>query len=133
MIVVDSSVWIDYFNGAETPEVDELVALVDRQPIIVGDLILAEVLQGFRDRREAETARRGLSGFFFHAMVGRDIALASARNYRKLRARGVTVKTVDMLIATFCMEHGHRLLHSDRDFDLMERHLNLQVIRDAPR
>lgn len=128
MVVVDSSVWIDYFNGAETPEVSKLVSLVDKQPIVVGDLILTEVLQGFRDRREAETARLDLSAFVFKAMVGYDIALASARNYRTLRAQGITVKTVDMLIATFCMEHGHHLLHSDRDFDLMERHLSLQVL-----
>lgn len=129
MIVVDSSVWIDYFNGTETSEVNRLVSLIDKQSIIVGDLILTEVLQGFRKRQEAEKARLGLNEFVFKAMVGRDIALTSARNYRKLRARGITVKTIDMLIATFCIENHYNLLHADRDFDLIERHLNLQVIK----
>lgn len=131
MIVVDSSVWIDYFNGAETPEVTQLLSLIRKRPIIVGDLILTEVLQGFPDRQEAEKAHLGLNEFIFKAMVGYDVALASARNYRRLRARGITVKTVDMLIATFCIENHHDLLHADRDFDLMGQHLDLQVLRDT--
>ena len=128
MIVVDSSVWIDFFNGIRTPETDRLAALLGSEPLLIGDLILAEVLQGFRHDRDFERAREALGRLPFAPMVGRDIALASARNYHRLRARGVTVrKTIDMLIATFCLENGHALLHSDRDFDPMAEHLGLRV------
>ena len=129
MIVVDSSVWVDYFNGTATHETALLHSILGVEPIVIGDLILAEVLQGFRDDRSFHRARTALDTLIFEPMVGREIALASARNYRTLRAKGVTVhKTIDMLIATFCMENGHRLLHSDRDFDPIEGHLNLQTI-----
>jgi len=129
MIVVDSSVWIDYFNGAATRETALLDALLGVEPVVTGDLILTEVLQGFRDQREVRRARSALDALFFEPMVGRDIALASARNYRALRARGVTIrKTIDMLIATFCMENDHHLLHCDRDFDPIERHLGLATL-----
>ena len=129
MIVVDSSVWIDWFNGAETRETALFDDILGTEPVIVGDLILAEVLQGFRNDRDYRRAREALEMPIFEPMVGHRIALASARNFRTLRARGVTVrKTVDMLIATFCMENGHRLLHSDRDFDAMETELGLRTI-----
>ena len=129
MIVVDSSVWIDYFNGTETPGTALLDDILGTQLVIVGDLILAEVLQGFRDERDFRRARTALDSLIFEPMVGRDIALASARNFRTLRARGVTVrKTADMLIATFCIENGHHLLHSDRDFDAIEAHLGLRTL-----
>ena len=129
MIVVDSSVWIDWFNGAETRETALLDDILGAEPVIVGDLILAEVLQGFRNDRDYRRAREALEMPIFEPMVGRDIALASARNFRTLRARGVTVrKTVDMLIATFCMENGHRLLHSDRDFDAIAAELGLRTV-----
>ena len=129
MIVVDSSVWIDYFNGTETPGTALLDDILGTELVIVGDLILAEVLQGFRDERDFRRARTALDSLIFESMVGRHIALASARNFRTLRARGVTVrKTVDMLIATFCMENGHHLLHADRDFDAIEPHLGLRTL-----
>ena len=129
MIVVDSSVWIDFFNGAATRETALLDDILGVEPVLTGDLILCEVLQGFRSGRDARRARDALDTLFFAPMVGREIALASARNYRRLRARGVTVrKTIDMLIATFCLENGHRLLHADRDFDLIETHLGLQTV-----
>lgn len=129
MIVVDSAVWIDYFNGAETRETGLLDGILGAEPVIVGDLILAEVLQGFRDDRAFQRARRALDTLILEPMVGRDIALASARNFRALRARGVTVrKTVDMLIATFCMANGHHLLHADRDFDAIKDHLGLRTL-----
>ena len=129
MIVVDSSVWIDYFNGVETRETALLDSVLGVEPVMIGDLILMEVLQGFRDDRDASKAREALDTLVFEPMVGRAIALASVRNYRALRARGVTVrKTIDMLIATFCMENGHRLLHCDRDFDPIEEHLDLQTV-----
>ncbi len=129
MIVVDSSVWIGYFNGAETRETGLLDDLLGAEPVLIGDLILAEVLQGFRSNRDVRRARAALDSLYFEPMVGRSIALASARNYRALRARGVTVrKTVDMLIATFCMENGHSLLHADRDFDTIEDNLGLRTV-----
>ena len=129
MIVVDSSVWIGYFNGAVARETDLLDELLGAEPIVIGDLILSEVLQGFRSEREVRVARRALDSLLFQPMVGRDVALASARNYRRLRARGVTVrKTIDMLIATFCIENGHCLLHADRDFVAMVEHLGLATL-----
>ena len=129
MIVVDSSVWIDYFNGIETRETTILDGVLGNEPLLTGDLILAEVLQGFRNARDLRRAREALDTLMFEPMVGRGIALASARNYRALRARGVTVrKTIDMLIATFCMENGHRLLHADRDFAVIAEHLGLQTL-----
>ena len=129
MIVVDTSVWIDYFNGAATRETALLDALLGVEPIVIGDLILAEVLQGFASERDERKARAALDRLLFQSMVGRDVALASARNYRALRARGVTVrKTIDMLIATFCLENGHRLLHTDRDFIPIAEHLGLETL-----
>ena len=129
MTVVDSSVWIAYFNGAVTRETDLLDELLGAEPIVIGDLILAEVLQGFRSDREARAARETLETLLFEPMVGRDVALASARYYRSLRGRGVTVRsTMDMLIATFCMENGHRLLHADRDFATIAQHLDLMTL-----
>ena len=132
MIVVDSSVWIDYFNGTETSETTLLDSILGVNPIVVGDLILTEVLQGFRNDRDYRRARIALQTLIFEPMVGRDIALASARNFRVLRARGITVrKTIDLFIATFCMENGHHLLHSDRDFDPIREHLGLKTVVGA--
>ena len=129
MIVVDSSVWIDHFNGAATRETEILDTLLGVEPIVIGGLILAEVLQGFRNDRDFRRARAALDTLIFEPMTGRDIALASARNFRALRARGITVrKTIDMLIATFCMEKGHLLLHSDRDFAPITEHLGLETV-----
>ncbi len=129
MILVDSSVWIDYFNGLATRQTDRLDELLGSDLLLTGDIILAEVLQGFRNDRDFGRAKRALDGLEFRAMLGRDIALKSAANYRALRAQGVTVrKTIDMLIATFCIENGHELLHADRDFDPIERHLGLRTV-----
>ena len=129
MILVDSSVWIDYFNGVATRQTDRLDELLGSDLLLTGDIILAEVLQGFRDDRDFRRAKRALDGLEFRAMLGRDIALKSAANYRALRTQGVSVrKTIDMLIATFCIENGHELLHADRDFDPIERHLGLRTV-----
>ena len=129
MILVDSSVWIDYFNATAMRETDLLDDLLGREPLLTGDLIMAEVLQGFRRDADYRRAKAALDLLVYEPMVGREIALASARNYRKLRAAGVTVrKTIDMLIATFCLERRHSLLHADRDFDAIEEHLGLSVI-----
>jgi predicted nucleic acid-binding protein len=130
VILVDSSVWIDYFNGRGTPETDLLDRLLTTERLLIGDLILAEVLQGFPSDSDFHRARRLIEALEFRPMVGREVALAAARNYRALRVRGVTVrKTMDALIATFCIKRGHVLLHSDRDFDGFERYLGLRVLR----
>ena len=129
MLIVDSTVWIDYFNGVKNSATDHLDAVVDKTPILVGDLILAEVLQGFRDDAEFEKARRALGKYIQVEMVNSDLALQCARNYRVLRRKGVTVrKTMDGLIATYCIENEHDLLHTDSDFDGYEKHLGLRVV-----
>ena len=129
MIVVDSSVWIDFFNGVGTRQTDLLDQLLGSQPILTGDLILAEVLQGFRSQADLRNARAAMDTLIFEPMVGRQVALASVHNYRTLRMRGITPrKTIDMLIATFCIENGHDLLHADRDFEPMSEHLGLTVL-----
>lgn len=127
--VVDSSVWIDYFNGRQTPRTDWLDLSLGIRPLLVGDLILTEVLQGFQREREFRIARDLLLSFPFMPMGGQDVALESARNYRLLRAKGVTVrKTIDVMIGTFCIHHRFALLHEDRDFDPMVKHLGLVVV-----
>jgi predicted nucleic acid-binding protein len=129
MLVVDSSVWIDYFNGVETPQTNYLDKIVDHTPILVGDLILAEVLQGFRKDDSFEKARRALGKFMQIGMVSPELALQYAHNYRFLRQNGVTVrKTIDSLIATYCIENDHELLHNDSDFDGYEQYLGLWVV-----
>jgi predicted nucleic acid-binding protein len=129
MLVVDSTVWIDYFNGAETPQAGFLNRVLDKTPILVGDFILAEVLQGFRHQADFETAHRLLTRFTQAQMVNPGLAVQSADNYRLLRQKGVTVrKTIDSLIATFCNENDHELLHNDSDFDSYEKHLGLMVV-----
>jgi len=128
-ILVDSSVWIDYFNGVGTPQTDHLDALLGREEVVVGDLILAEVLQGFRDDRDLERAREALLSVPVLAMGGRDLALASAAHFRTLRRRGVTLRsTIDCWIATFCLRQNLELLHADRDFDHFRRHLGLRTV-----
>lgn len=129
MLIVDSTVWIDYFNGAETPQAGFLNRVLDKAPILVGDLILAEVLQGFRHEEDFEIARRVLGKFLQSSMVNPDLAVQSAQNYRLLRQKGVTVrKTINSLIATYCIENDHKLLHNDSDFDGYEKHLGLMVV-----
>lgn len=129
MWIVDSSVWIDYFNGILTPETDCLDAALGHQELGLGDIILCEVLQGFRNDRDFEQAKAALLKFPVLPVGGRELALQSAANYRALRRRGVTVrKTIDCLIATFVIEGGYLLLYSDRDFDPFAAHLGLQVV-----
>lgn len=129
MILVDSSVWIDFFNGADTPQVTLLDNKLGDTPILVGDLILTEVLQGFKSNKDFEMAKQALERFQLREMVGKDIALRSAENYRRLRKSGITVrKTIDVVIATFCIENNVALLHSDRDFDPMEDILGLMIL-----
>ena len=129
MIVVDSSVWIDHFNGRPTPQVKTLSRLAGPQ-LLVGDLIMTEVLQGFASENAFRGVRQVFATFEFRPMGGHAIAVAAARNHRRLRSLGATPRsTVDTIIATFCIAQGHELLHSDRDFDPFERHLGLRVLK----
>lgn len=126
MILVDSSVWVDYFNGVRSKETDFLDATLGREPIAIGDLILTEVLQGFRADADCQTAKSLLLGLTVLELVGQDLAVKAADNYRALRRRGVTVrKTVDCIIATYCIERGLPLLYSDRDFEPFAKSLGL--------
>jgi predicted nucleic acid-binding protein len=128
MILVDSSVWIDYFNGTGTSEAEKLDLLLGVEPLAIGDLILTEVLQGFDKDRDFNNARNLLSSMTIVELGGRDIAVQAARNFRALRKLGVTVrKTIDTVIATRCIESGYDLLHSDRDFDPFVQHLGLRA------
>ena len=131
MILVDTTVWIDHLHDAATPHVAWLRdTIVNRRALLlVGDLILCEILQGLSTEREAALVERALRRFQVVSLVGPDVAVRSAANYRDLRRRGVTVrKTIDMFIGTYCIEHHHTLLHTDRDFDQLERHLGLKII-----
>jgi predicted nucleic acid-binding protein len=130
MWIVDSSVWIDYFGGTVTPQSDLLHAALGRRAIGLGDIILCEVLQGYRRQRDFERAREALLCFPIYTIGGTELALQSAENFRFLRHQGITVrKTIDCLIATFVIEWGFSLLHNDRDYDPFETHLGLDVIR----
>lgn len=129
MIVVDSSVWIDYFNGAATEQTELLHTLLGRELVVIGDLILTEVLQGFRSDRDFKKARQLLDTLTLKEMLGKRLAVKSAQNYRKLRGKGVTAKkTIDVIIATFCIENKLPLLHSDKDFEPMVKHLGLKSV-----
>jgi predicted nucleic acid-binding protein len=126
LIVVDSSVWIDFLNGRNAPHVRRLRALLGASEIIVGDLMLCEVLQGLDSERTAVEVEALLRRFNVAQMVSDEIAVLAARNFRSLRRRGVTVrKTIDLLIGTWCIENGIPLLHNDSDFHPMARHLGL--------
>ena len=131
MILVDSGVWIDYFNGIHSPETDHLDALLGSETAATGDLILLEVLQGFRADTDLAAARRALSSLPYFDLLGRERAHRAAGRYRELRKAGVTVrKTIDVVIGSFCIDEGFPLLFSDRDFLPMVRHLGLvSVIR----
>lgn len=129
MILVDSSVWIDFFRGETTPQVECLDALLGNEPLAIGDLILTEVLQGFVAEKDFNAARQTLDAFTLVELGGNDIAIQAAKNYRILRKQGITIrKTIDTIIATCCIESGHTLLHSNRDFDAFETHLGLRVV-----
>ena len=129
MILVDSSVWIDFFRGTVTAQTDRLDGLLDSQALGIGDLNLTEVLQGCRFQKQFNEARRLLARLEFIALGGSDVAVQAAMNYKRLRSLGVTVRgTVDVVLATRCIVSGYQLLHSDRDFDAFERHLGLRCL-----
>jgi predicted nucleic acid-binding protein len=129
MIFVDSSVWVGYFNGEKTSKTNLLDSALGNTLIVMGDLILVEVLQGFQRDKDFKVAKDLLLGMPFVEMGGRALALESAANYRYLRKRGVTVrKTIDVIIGTFCIHYQLPLLHDDRDFDPMAKFLGLKTI-----
>jgi predicted nucleic acid-binding protein len=132
MIIVDTTVWIDYFGGTANPHTDWLDRELNQQRIGLTDLILGEILQGIRDDSTFKRLRRDLCRLEVFSTGGVELAVASAQNYRLLRSRGHTVrKTIDCLIATFCLSEGHTLLHRDQDFDPFEKALGLRVIHPA--
>jgi predicted nucleic acid-binding protein len=129
LILVDSSVWIDYFKGTVTPQTEKLDSLVGHEPLAIGDLILTEVLQGFAGETDFNQARKMLTSLDVVELGGQEIAVQAAKNFRTLRHLGVTVrKTIDTVIATRCIESGYDLLHNDRDFDPFAKHLGLRVV-----
>jgi len=128
-VIIDTTVWIDFFQDAKTEQTVLLETVVRRGEAALGDLIISEVLQGVDSDKDFRSVKRHFSDFHIYSMVGRENAIQSAVNYRKLRTKGITVrKTVDCWIATFCIEHRFPLLHNDRDFDPFEQHLALQVL-----
>ncbi len=130
MILVDSSVWIDYFLGRDTPQVEILDKSLGVRSVGVGDLVLTEVLQGFRDDKDYRIARSIMDELTVFEMLGKDLAIKSAENFRKLRKKGITIrKTADVIIATYCIEHGMPLLFSDKDFKPFVQHLQLTEVR----
>jgi predicted nucleic acid-binding protein len=129
MILVDSSVWIDYFNGRKTAQTDWLDSALGNIPIIMGDLILIEVLQGFQNDNDFKIAKNLLLSIPFLPMTGQELAFESAMNYRFLRKKGVTIrKTIDVIIGTFCIHYKLDFLYEDRDFDPMVRFLKMKVV-----
>ena len=128
MILVDASVWIDYFNGKPTWQTDLLDAYLSTVPVVMGDLIFTEVLQGFKSDKDFRTAKTFLEALPFRQMGGYEVALQSARNYRKFRKTGITVrKTINVIIVTFCIIESLTLLHDDRDFDPIASHFPLKT------
>jgi hypothetical protein len=129
MVIVDTTVWVDYLKGASTPQAEWLELEMGRQRLGLTDLILCQVLQGVRGERRFADVCRELLKYEIFTTGGTELAIAAARNYRALRAKGYTVRrTIDCLIATFCLSNGHNLLHNDRDFDPFEQALGLRVI-----
>ena len=130
MIAVDTSVWIDYVNGVITAQTDLLDVELEKSRIVTGDLIITEFLQGFRDDRQYSEAKELMESLEYYDFCGKEIAIKAAENFRKLLKSGITIrKTIDVLIATFCVENGFELLHNDKDFDQMEEILGLKILR----
>jgi len=128
MIMVDTSVWIDYFNGQATEQTDRLNQALGNEVVLIGDLIYTEILQGFRNEADFRTAKKILDWLPSKNMLGKPIAMASVQNYRYLRKNGVTVrKTIDVIIGTYCIGHNLPLLFSDKDFEPMIKYLDLQI------
>ena len=127
MVLIDSSVWIDFFNGIENAETDKLNEILGLEEVVIGDLILAEVLQGFRNDTDYKTAKNVLTSLTVHDLLGKELAIKSANNFRKLRKKGITIrKTADVIIATYCIENKIPLLFTDKDFVPFVKHLKLR-------
>ena len=127
MILVDSSVWIDFFNGIENAETDKLNEILGLEEVVIGDLILAEVLQGFRRDRDYKIAKDVLTSLTVHDLTGKEMAIKSANNFRKIRKKGITIrKTVNVVIATYCIENKIPLLFTDKDFAPFVENLRLR-------
>lgn len=132
MILVDSSVWVNYFNGTVTWQTEILDQMLQQIPVLTGDLILTEVLQSFRSDKDFSRAKEVMSILPCKNMVGHHIAIQGAENYRKLRKKGITVrKTIDVIIGTYCITENLPLLHDDKDFIPMTEHLGLKTISRA--
>ena len=128
MILVDTSVWIDYFNGVENKQTESLDRILSEQTVLVGDIILTEILQGFDSDKEFRLAKQALEPLDCVHLGGKSLAIKAASNFRFLRSKGVTVrKTVDMLIGSWCIEHEVELLHNDKDFDQIATQLPLKI------
>ena len=128
MILVDSSVWIAHLQGRTTPQTAKLEVAAAREPLLIGDLILLEVLQGARDEAQAARIERALRQYAIVPLLDDGLAFRAARNYRRRRSLGITIRKIaDIIIGTFCIEHRHALLHDDRDFLPMEQHLGLKA------
>ena len=129
MIVVDTSVWVDFFNGHDTPETTALDQALGDEAVAIGDLILVEILQGFRSDKDYKAAKDHLASLEQYEMLGLDIAIKSANNYRNLRKKGITIRKIaDIIIATFCIENKLPLLFSDRDFLPFVDYLRLRPV-----
>ena len=127
MIFLDSTVLIDYFNGRNNWQVKVLDSILGKELVVIGDYVLTEVLQGFRNEKEYQKAKTILLTFPCYAIGGKEMALQSAKNYRYLRKKGITIrKTIDTMIATFCIENKFTLLHNDKDFEPFKKYLNLE-------
>jgi len=132
MILPDTTVWVDYFNGIKNWQSQYLDSFLQNEPVLIGDLIFAEILQGFRHDKDFQLAKNSLDLLPFVNIGGYEVVLQSASNYRLLRKRGVTVrKTIDVIIATYCIFHEHHLLHNDHDFEVIETHFPLKIITNS--
>lgn len=130
MIVADTSVWIDYVNGVITTQTDILDRELEQDRVVTGDLIIVEFLQGFRHNKQFQIAKHLMDSLEYYDFVGKEISIRAAENFRTLQKQGVTIrKTIDVLIATFCIAHDFELLHNDRDYEPMEELLGLRVKR----
>ena len=131
MILVDTSVWIDYFNGLDNKQTESLDRILSEQSVLVGDIILTEILQGFDSDKDFRLAKQALDPLDCVHLGGKSLAIKAASNFRFLRSKGVTIrKTVDMLIGSWCIEHEVELLHNDKDFDRIATQLPLQIYAD---
>jgi predicted nucleic acid-binding protein len=120
MVLADTSTWIDYFRGVYSPQTDQLNELLNEERVATGDLIIVELMQGFKTKSQIAAARQIISRLEYFDLVGKDIAFKAADNYRLLKNKGITIrKTIDIIIGTFCIENQFKLLHNDRDFEPM--------------